>query len=235
MEKKISRAELAAHFKNEKNVNGTTFIGFDALTEFKLNKTLGAKIPNPDFGKIFKVLTGQVAMVFSNKTTNAYENMVNRRLALEGKPSDFQVSRRSWGTRIEGTPVIEHTNKEGEYNEYISTIYCESPVTLADYVRNTLGVEMTESDNALVEAAKKQVVAMESKSGKTEYVKLVTKEDGSTELEPIGWDAIQGKPPAKNEGTQGGLTEGMKVVPRDFKMGSFTRISTGGDIFYIED
>lgn len=230
MEKKISRAELAAHFKNEKNVNGNTIIGFSALTEMKLNKTLGGKIPNPHFDKIFKELTSQVAMVFSNKTTNAYENMVNRRLTLEGKPAEFKVSKRSWGTRIENTPVIEHKG-----NEYLSTIYCESPVTLADYVRNTLGVEMTESDNALVEAAKAQVVAMESKTGKTRYLQLVTKEDGSTELEPIEWDAIQGKPPAKNEGTQGGLTEGMKVVPRDFKMGSFTRISTGGDIFYIED
>lgn len=233
--KKVSRAELAARFKDEKTVNGTTFIGFSALTEMKLNETLGAKIPNPDFGKIFKVLTKQVAMIFSNKTTNAYENMVNRRLALEGKPADFKVSKRRWGQRIEGTPVVTHTDKEGQYNEYLSTIYCESPVTLADYVRNTLGVELTESDNALVEAAKKQVVAMESKSGKTEYVKLVTKEDGTTEFQPIEWDAIQGKPPAKNEGAQGGLSEGMKVVPRDFKMSSFTTMSTGGELLVIED
>ena len=58
-------------------------------------------------------------MVFTNKKSSGYENMVNRRLAAEGKdPSTFAVGPRIWGTRIEGTPFIEH---KGE--QYLEVIF----------------------------------------------------------------------------------------------------------------
>lgn len=234
--KHITRKELSAILRDEKAVQGCTFIGFDALTEMKLNKTLNGdrNAPNPHFGRVFKVLSGQVGMLFSNKTGSAYQNMVNRRLALENKPADFKAESRSWGTRVPNTSFVHHTNKDGQYCEYLSVIYNESPVTLADYVTNDLGIELNEADRALIEAMQKRVVAFESKSGTVEYVQAVVK-DGNVTLEPIAKADIQGQPPAKNEGEQGGLSEGMKVIPRDFKLSSLQRITMGGVAYLIED
>ena len=127
----LSLSEFSAMLRDPKTVNGTTFAGFDALTEMKLNKFLSDKTtPNPHYGKVRKVLSSQVAMLFSDKTTSAYENMVNKRLALEGKPAEFTVGQRAWGTRVEGTSFLFHTTKEGVYDEYLFVVYCESPVTL---------------------------------------------------------------------------------------------------------
>lgn len=96
------------------NCNGATFISLDTETEVKL---LGGK-SNPFQGRVTKRVVGSNVMVFQNKKTNAYENMVERRLIAEGKdPSSFQLGPRAWGTRVEGTPIIEHN--EGEYLEVI--------------------------------------------------------------------------------------------------------------------
>lgn len=227
----ISRKELAAILSDPKTVKGTAFVGFDALTEMKLNKTLGSRTEaNPHFGKVFKILSGQLAMAFSDKTTNAYENMVNRRLVQDGKEANFKVGQRQWGTRVDGTSFLYHTNAEGEFNEYLFVIYHESPVTLADYAEKELGITFGQEDRDLLESVSRPV-AYESKSGKTEYVLL--KDNG--DLEPIAFDAIQGKPPAKNEGKQGGLSEGMKLIPRTFKLQSLTRLTMGGVTYLIED
>lgn len=230
---KITRKELAAILQDEKTVRGCTFVGFDALTEMKLNKTIGGdrSNPNPHFGKVFKVLSGQVGMLFSNKTGSAYGKMVNRRLELEGKPADFQVSARSWGTRVENTSFVHYTTKDGVYTEYLSVIYHESPVTLADYVKNDLGIELNETDAALIDAMKKRVVGFASKSGEVEYVLL----NADGELEPIAKANIQGQPPEKNEGEQGGLSKEMKVIPRDFKLASLQRLTLGGNTYLIEN
>lgn len=229
--KKITRKELSAILSDPKTVKGTAFVGFDALTEMKLNKTLGSRTePNPHFGKVFKLLTGQLAMAFSDKTTNAYENMVNKRLELDGKPADFVVGQRQWGTRVEGTSFLHHTNKENEYNEYLFVIYHESPVKLAEYAQRELGITFGEADRELLDSVSRPV-AYESKSGTTEYLLL----DADGKLNPIRWEDIQGKPPAKNEGDQGGLSEGMKVIPRTFKLSSLTRITMGGTTYLLED
>ena len=65
-------------------VNGSTFISIDTITDVKL--TGGKK--NPFQGRVTKRTTGSTVMVFQNKTTNAYENMVKRRLEQEGKSQD---------------------------------------------------------------------------------------------------------------------------------------------------
>jgi len=41
-----------------------------------------------------------------------YANSVNNQLAREGKATVFVARPRAWGTRIEGTPLVEH---KGEY------------------------------------------------------------------------------------------------------------------------
>lgn len=106
-----------------KSVNGASFISIDTCTVPTINKTLGgrgaATIPNPHYGRVTKVMTSAVVMVFQNKTINGYEAMVNRRLAAEGKdPSSFELGPRKWGTRLENLPVVEH---KGEY--YLEVIF----------------------------------------------------------------------------------------------------------------
>ncbi len=227
---KVTLKELAAILSDPKTVKGTSFVGFNALTEMKLNKTLGAKIPNPDFGRVFKRLSNQLAMVFSDKTTNAYENMVNRRLVLDGKEADFKVSKRSWGTRVEGTSFLHHTKADGTYDEYLFVIYHESPVKLAEYAEKELGITFNDEDRALLDSMSRPVVAYESKSGSTEYLKA----DAEGNLTPIAWDDIQGKPSSKDEGAQGGLSEGMKVIPRTFKLSSLQTLSMNGKTYLID-
>lgn len=86
-------------------VNGNTIISIDTVTI----PTLLEGKKNPMQGKIRKIMIGGNVMVFTNKNSNGYENMVKRRLAQEGKdPESFQLGERSWGTRIEGTPFVEH-------------------------------------------------------------------------------------------------------------------------------
>ena len=87
------------------NVNGNTIISIDTDTV----PTLKGGKSNPMQGKIHKIMIGGNVMVFTNKKSNGYENMVNRRLEQEGFDAQtFAVGPRAWGTRIEGTPFVEH-------------------------------------------------------------------------------------------------------------------------------
>jgi len=99
------------------SVNGSTFIGLD--TETKVHLKGGKKNPHKD--RITKRTTSNV-MVFQNKKSNAYKNMVERRLIAEGKdPSSFELQPRRWGKRIPNTPFIKHN---GEY--YLEVIFLNS-------------------------------------------------------------------------------------------------------------
>lgn len=90
------------------NVNGNTIISIDTVT----TPALAGGKKNPMQGQIRKVMIGGNVMVFTNKNSNGYENMVNRRLVAEGKdPSSFELGERAWGTRVEGTPFIEHNGQ----------------------------------------------------------------------------------------------------------------------------
>lgn len=94
---------------------GGTFVGIDTRTEVKL--TGGRK--NDQAGRVTKVMRGAQIMVFTNSETNAYDAMVRRRLAEEGRdPQSFELGERAWGTRVTGTPFVEH---KGEY--YLETIF----------------------------------------------------------------------------------------------------------------
>lgn len=96
------------------NVNGNSFISIDSVTEVKLK----GGVKNPFQGRVTKRMKGASVMVFQNKKSNAYENMVQRRLVQEGKdPESFVLGERKWGTRIPETPFIEH--KGGIYLEVI--------------------------------------------------------------------------------------------------------------------
>lgn len=94
---------------------GGTFVGMDTETAVTL---LGGK-KNPQQGRVTKRHTGARVMCFSNTRGSAYDKMVKRRLADEGKdPETFTLSPRSWGERIAGTAFVEH---KGEH--YLEVIF----------------------------------------------------------------------------------------------------------------
>lgn len=96
-------------------INGVTFAGLDCVTDVKLK---GGK-SNPMQGRVTKRCDGNRVMLFTNKKSSGYENMVKRRLEQEGKdPSSFVLGKLAWGERIPESPIIEH---KGAY--YLQTIF----------------------------------------------------------------------------------------------------------------
>lgn len=91
-----------------KDVSGASFISITTVTPVKL--TGGKKNPMQD--RVTKKTTGSNVMVFQNKSSNAYENMVNRRLLKEGKTTEFTVGPRPWGTRVTNTPFVVHGDQK---------------------------------------------------------------------------------------------------------------------------
>lgn len=91
-----------------------TFVGIDTLTNVPLK---GGK-KNLLQGKVQKRVLGSNVMAFANGRSNAYDNMVKRRLEKEGKdPASFVLSPRAWGERISGTCFVTHKGKM--YVEFI--------------------------------------------------------------------------------------------------------------------
>lgn len=79
-------------------IQGCTFANLDAMTE-------------PSNG-IQKVTTGVRIILFTNKKSSGYENMVKRRLEEAGKdPNGFVLGDLLWGTRLPDSPVIENKGK----------------------------------------------------------------------------------------------------------------------------
>lgn len=90
------------------NHKGNGFAHILTRTVPAMNKT-----NNPFFGNILKITDSQVQWGFY------YLNSVNNQLEREGKPRNAELKNRQWGTRIEGTPLVEHTNKKGEHRLYL--------------------------------------------------------------------------------------------------------------------
>lgn len=100
-------------------VQGSSIASIDTRTTVEL---AGGK-KNPMQGRVVKVTTGANVMFFTNTNSNAYENMVHRRLQAEGKdPENFQLSPRRWGTRVADTPFVEH---KGQL--YAEVVYLKPP------------------------------------------------------------------------------------------------------------
>lgn len=106
------------------DINGASFVGIDTLVEVKL--TGGKK--NPHQGRVTKRMIGATVMSFQNKNFSAYEAMVHRRLAAEGKdPTKFVLGERAWGTRIPNMPIVTHI-KDGVEKYYLEVIAVNSGV-----------------------------------------------------------------------------------------------------------
>jgi len=116
---KISKDQLVKLFLNPavSGINGNTFVGLDTISIVKL--TGGKK--NPMQSSIEKCVAGSQVQVFQNKTKSAYGAMVQRRLNKEDKEIKFELKPRTWGVRVEGTPIIEH---KGEF--YLEVIFIKS-------------------------------------------------------------------------------------------------------------
>lgn len=110
------------------SVNGASFVGIDTRTTPTIRKTLDTddgRVPNPHHGRITKLTSGASVMVFQNKNSNGYVNMISRRLLKEGKkPETFKLSPRTWGTRIDNLPLVEH---KGQY--YLEVIFLKPGTT----------------------------------------------------------------------------------------------------------
>lgn len=103
-------------------VSGGRFVGLD--TETPVTLTGGKK--NPLQGRVTKRVTGSNVMCFSNQETNAYEAMVRRRMTAEGlDATDFVLGERAWGSRIPGTPFVQHT-KDGVTKYYLEAIFMKA-------------------------------------------------------------------------------------------------------------
>lgn len=94
-------------------ISGNSFVGLDTLTTPKLK---GGK-KNEQQGLVTKSVVGSHVQVFQNKKKNGYASMVQRRLNKDGSTTEFELKPRTWGVRVEGTPIIEH--KGGYYLEVI--------------------------------------------------------------------------------------------------------------------
>ena len=90
----LTRQQLADKLKNLK---GATFVTLVTRTVPKMRLA-----GNPFRDRVFKIsrVNGTINFV--------YGNSVNRQREREGKVSDFQPEPRKWGTRIAGTPLVEH-------------------------------------------------------------------------------------------------------------------------------
>lgn len=101
------------------NLKSNAIIGLSMITDVKL--TGGKK--NPLQGHVTKLVEYANCQVFCNGKSNGYENKVNRNLEKEGKSAeDFVLGPRPWGSRIAGTPFVEH---KGE--KYLEVIFNSKP------------------------------------------------------------------------------------------------------------
>ena len=109
--RQIRVAKLENVLRNHK---GNGFAHLVAKTVPAMRKT-----NNPHYGNVFKIADVNIQAGFH------YINSVNNQLSREGKTPDAEAKPRKWGQRIKGTPLVEHTNKAGEYRLYLEA-KCES-------------------------------------------------------------------------------------------------------------
>lgn len=211
MMKKVTLEQMKQILLNEVSFTGSTFVGFDSLTEVKLK---GGK-KNPMQGRVQKVREGALCIALSNKNTNSFENMVNKRLANEGKEANFQVGLRAWGERLKGMPLVMHN---GEL--YLEVIEAQK-VSDLESVAKEMGFEVSSED---AEVLNKYVAYHSIKRSAIKYLL-----DG----EEIAKDKIEGLE-TKQEGEQGGLSDASKVIIRTYKVASLTRLTIGGVTYIIE-
>lgn len=138
------------------DINGAEFASIDTLVAVPLNKTLAGRGTgdNPHHGRVFKRSEGISVMVYTNKNSNAYENMVKRRLVKEGKEAeDFQLGERAFGTRIENSCFIQHTLKGQTVPQEYLEVICLHGAKRTEYM-------VLNDKNQLVPIKKEEIIGM---------------------------------------------------------------------------
>lgn len=136
------------------SIKGNTFASMDTITDVKLKGGKG----NPFQGRVVKRTMGNRVQLFTSH--KGYKNMVNRRLATEGKVADFEPKPLPWGTRVEDSPIIEHGGKfylqvifqKGGESEYLldNKVVDKGNIQGLDDKPADSGRQGLEDDNAVV-------------------------------------------------------------------------------------
>lgn len=117
------KAKLVAQLAQ---VQGSAIASITAETAVTLK---GGK-KNPLQGKVTKRAENANVMFFTNTNSNAYNNMVRRRLEAEGKHAeDFTLGKRVWGERIDESPFIQH---KGQL--YVEVVFLAPPQSVKYFV-----------------------------------------------------------------------------------------------------
>lgn len=101
----ITRQELVEFLKSLKGATSATIVAETVPTM--------AKTDNPFVGKVIK------RSVVNGVLNVHYANSVNRQRVREDSAPDFIPQERAWGTRIEGTPLVQHNS------QYYLEVKCE--------------------------------------------------------------------------------------------------------------
>src|SRR5574337_1686037 len=100
-----------------KNVKGCRFASIKSTTLVPL--TGGKK--NEMQGRITKRTTAKI-MLFSSSA--GYVNQVRKELEKQGvNPDTFKLGERTWGSKIEDTPLVEHITKDGQKKYYVEVVF----------------------------------------------------------------------------------------------------------------
>lgn len=100
-------------YQSGRSVSGVAFASIDTIS----TPTLRGGKKNPYQGKIRKIMSGAAVTIATSSA--GYRNMMRKILQESGgNPDDFELKPRAWGTRIGGTPIIEHT-KDGTTYHYL--------------------------------------------------------------------------------------------------------------------
>lgn len=102
-QKLLRRAGL---LKLLRTINSATPVGITSLTDPGLRKT-----GNPFRGNVVKLTRASGLIGWGNsagESQSPYAQSVNRQRLRENKLADFKAKPRTWGTRLKGTPLVEH-------------------------------------------------------------------------------------------------------------------------------
>ena len=126
-------------------IEGCTFATIDSTTE-------------PSKG-LTKITTGERVILFTNKNSSGYENMVKRRLVEAGKnPDNFVLGDPAWGERIPNSPLIKY--KDNYYLQCIELARGQSKYFIGSREVSPEGLMLKEHHSASQGLAKSDEVVV---------------------------------------------------------------------------
>lgn len=106
-----------------------SFVSFESVTEPRLLKT-----DNPYYDSETKTWNLRKISRTTGIINFVYENSVNNQREREGLEADFESHPRRWGSRVDGTPLVEHkgrfyleVNVQSSESRYVDNMGREVP------------------------------------------------------------------------------------------------------------